>query len=90
MNFFRFDICRNGRCKNTKGGFTCQCTDGYTLTADGQNCEDIDECKDPKICPPPGNAFDKKISNKFFCPISKSSGLNPVEYFQTSLLYSII
>ena len=51
---FRFDICKNGRCKNSKGGFTCQCTDGYTLTADGQNCEDNDECKDPKVCPPPG------------------------------------
>jgi hypothetical protein len=25
------------------------------LTADGQNCEDIDECKDPKVCPPPGD-----------------------------------
>ena len=70
--FFRFDICRNGRCKNTKGGFTCQCTDGYTLTADGQNCEDIDECKDPKICPPPGNAFDKKLAKYFFAQFFKT------------------
>ncbi len=32
----RFDICKNGRCKNTKGGFTCQCTDGFTLSAGNQ------------------------------------------------------
>ncbi len=26
-------------------------------TTDGQNCEDIDECKDSKICPAPGNWY---------------------------------
>lgn len=37
-------ICRNGRCRNTVGSFSCECADGYTLTGDGQNCRDINEC----------------------------------------------
>lgn len=37
-------ICRNGRCRNTVGSFSCECADGYTLTDDGQNCRDINEC----------------------------------------------
>ena len=32
----RYNICRNGRCKNTKGSFTCECTDGYELSYDGK------------------------------------------------------
>lgn len=39
-------LCRNGRCKNTIGSFHCECADGYTLTADGQHCKDIDECRE--------------------------------------------
>ena len=49
-----YNLCRNGRCINTRGGFTCQCTEGYKLSFDGQNCEDIDECREGKVCPPPG------------------------------------
>lgn len=37
-------LCRNGRCKNTMGGFSCECTSGYILSTDGQHCRDIDEC----------------------------------------------
>ena len=50
----RYDICRNGRCKNLKGGFTCECTEGYKLSFDGMNCEDINECQENNACPPPG------------------------------------
>ena len=37
-------LCRNGRCRNTEGSFTCECADGYTLTPDGEHCRDVNEC----------------------------------------------
>lgn len=37
-------LCRNGRCRNTIGGFVCECADGYVLAQDSQHCRDIDEC----------------------------------------------
>lgn len=37
-------LCRNGRCRNNVGSFSCECADGYTLAEDGQNCRDINEC----------------------------------------------
>ena len=53
-SLLRYDVCRNGRCVNTKGSFTCDCADGYEVTEDGQNCKDIDECLDPGTCSNPG------------------------------------
>ncbi|PIK57632.1 putative fibrillin-1, partial [Apostichopus japonicus] len=32
------------QCINTEGGFSCECGPGFTLAADKQSCEDIDEC----------------------------------------------
>ena len=34
-----FHLCRNGRCRNTAGGVTCDCATGYQLTRDGRNCQ---------------------------------------------------
>ena len=31
-------------CLNTKGTFQCACNEGYMLSADGYDCEDINEC----------------------------------------------
>lgn len=31
-------ICSNGRCKNTMGGFTCKCSQGYALDESGIRC----------------------------------------------------
>jgi len=42
-------LCRNGRCRNTIGGFSCECTSGYVLSTDGQHCRDIDECTEVTI-----------------------------------------
>ena len=64
----RFDICRNGRCKNVKGGFTCECTEGYKLSFDGMNCEDIDECQGNSTCPPPGICENSYGSFVCTCP----------------------
>ncbi|XP_064643492.1 uncharacterized protein LOC135497618 [Lineus longissimus] len=42
----------DSECNNTRGTYTCECEDGYaSATNDGKNCEDIDECKDPKKSP---------------------------------------
>lgn len=32
-------------CTNTAGSFTCSCTDGFTLEADGTTCVDDNECE---------------------------------------------
>ncbi|XP_065222296.1 fibrillin-2-like [Planococcus citri] len=59
-------LCRNGRCKNTIGSFNCECADGYTLTSDGQNCRDIDECKEQGgNCPAPGRC--QNVMGSYFC-----------------------
>jgi len=57
-------LCRNGRCRNTIGGFVCECADGYVLAQDGQHCRDIDECHE--VCRVnPDEKFSKKITNRF-------------------------
>jgi len=30
--------CRNGRCTNSLGSFTCECPTGYVLSYDGREC----------------------------------------------------
>lgn len=42
-------LCRNGRCRNTVGGFNCECADGFVLTEDKQHCRDINECQEVSI-----------------------------------------
>uniref|UniRef100_A0A8C6Q1W2 Fibulin 2 n=1 Tax=Nothobranchius furzeri TaxID=105023 RepID=A0A8C6Q1W2_NOTFU len=31
-------------CENTPGSYRCSCTSGFRLSADGKNCEDVNEC----------------------------------------------
>ena len=38
------EICKNGRCKNSIGSFTCRCNQGFALDEEGFQCVDIDEC----------------------------------------------
>jgi fibrillin 2/3 len=37
------NICGNGTCSNTVGGFECQCSNGY-MPGPIQVCEDVNEC----------------------------------------------
>jgi len=50
--FLEIDECQSNQtntceqmCVNVPGAFFCDCDDGYKLTADGQSCDDINECE---------------------------------------------
>ena len=43
-------ICLNGRCVNVPGSFRCECERGYTHSADGTFCTDLDECQQGAVC----------------------------------------
>ena len=70
-----YDLCRNGRCKNTRGSFTCECPDGYVLAPDGQHCEDVNECADPSFCPQPGTC--QNVLGTAICTCPEGYQLNP-------------
>ncbi|XP_044307450.1 latent-transforming growth factor beta-binding protein 1 isoform X8 [Varanus komodoensis] len=38
-------LCTNGQCENLEGSFRCLCSQGYQLSAAGDQCEDVDECQ---------------------------------------------
>jgi hypothetical protein len=42
------NLCSDGTCLNTDGGFICQCPENYVLSPDGKKCVDIrqDLCYD--------------------------------------------
>ncbi|XP_064411873.1 latent-transforming growth factor beta-binding protein 1 isoform X3 [Latimeria chalumnae] len=43
-----YEFCvEHGECLNTDGSFQCICELGFSLSADGRSCEDIDECSGP-------------------------------------------
>ncbi|XP_057280480.1 latent-transforming growth factor beta-binding protein 4-like, partial [Pezoporus wallicus] len=45
------DFCfPHGECLNTEGSFTCLCAQGFTPTAAGTACTDIDECQRGGLC----------------------------------------
>ena len=37
--------CEHKLCANLKGGYQCQCKDGFNLDQNGYSCNDIDECE---------------------------------------------
>lgn len=39
-----------GLCRNTPGGFECQCPNGYHISRDGRECIDYDECEMSGVC----------------------------------------
>ncbi|XP_015767198.1 PREDICTED: fibrillin-3-like [Acropora digitifera] len=44
-------VCRNGRCINNIGGYTCDCIPGYTASPDKTRCRDVNECAEvPGYC----------------------------------------
>ncbi|XP_050520393.1 fibrillin-2-like isoform X2 [Daktulosphaira vitifoliae] len=72
-------ICSNGRCKNTMGGFTCKCSQGYALDDTGIRCIDIDECNIMHgVC---GDGECQNIPGSFICKCK--------EGFETSQLMQV-
>lgn len=56
------NLCEDGDCINTDGGFKCECPPGYVLSPDGKKCVDVREelcfntfrrgtCLDPRMTP---------------------------------------
>lgn len=34
------NICKNGRCQNTRGSYQCECYEGFAPSQDGKQCLD--------------------------------------------------
>ncbi len=43
-------ICLNGRCENIPGSFECICEEGFSSSAVGPFCVDMDECGQTGMC----------------------------------------
>lgn len=43
-------ICLNGRCENIPGSFECVCEEGFSSSAVGPFCVDMDECGQTGMC----------------------------------------
>ena len=43
-------ICLNGRCENVPGSFECVCEEGFSSSAVGPFCVDMDECGQNGMC----------------------------------------
>ncbi|XP_067936745.1 fibrillin-2-like [Watersipora subatra] len=58
------DMCKNGRCINTDGGFRCDCNAGFELDQDSELCVDIDECEERDAC---GQGLCRNTIGGFIC-----------------------
>ncbi|XP_050313522.1 fibrillin-2-like [Anthonomus grandis grandis] len=69
-------MCRNGRCKNTIGGYHCKCNKGYAYDDNKIQCIDIDECSitTTSIC---GNGICKNIPGDFYCDCNEGYRTQP-------------
>lgn len=44
-------VCRGlAQCVNLPGAFECRCPPGYRLSASLDECDDVDECADERLC----------------------------------------
>ncbi|XP_061424683.1 latent-transforming growth factor beta-binding protein 1-like isoform X2 [Lethenteron reissneri] len=63
---FGREICKMGRCANSRPGYTCQCQPGYFYNAVKLQCLDIDECQSPGSCLD-GQCYNSEGSYNCFC-----------------------
>ncbi|MED6295026.1 Fibrillin-2, partial [Characodon lateralis] len=58
------NLCKNGRCLNTLGSYSCVCKSGYNTDITGTQCLDVDECiQAPKPC----NFICKNTEGGYLC-----------------------
>ena len=70
------DMCQNGRCKNTLGGYDCRCNQGYALDEHGITCLNIDECSIMTgVC---GNGTCIDIPGSFTCDCDPGFEVTPM------------
>lgn len=50
------------------GGFTCDCQEGYTLTSDGRDCRDINECNEVAGMCSGGECINSDGYHQCICP----------------------
>ena len=62
-----FNMCKDGICTNTEGGYTCVCRIGYRYNAVTKACEDENEC-DNNPCVG-GTCINKVGSFECNCPV---------------------
>lgn len=59
--------CVGGNCKNTFGGYTCECPAGYELDASDHKCIDVDECSEENNPCGTGECHNKAGSHHCTC-----------------------
>lgn len=72
------DVCLNGRCKNTQGGFVCRCNQGYALDEYGVKCVNIDECTIMQIGGICGNGSCVDTQGSFKCECHQGFETRPL------------
>ncbi|XP_048340072.1 latent-transforming growth factor beta-binding protein 1 isoform X2 [Sphaerodactylus townsendi] len=58
-------LCTNGQCENLEGSFRCLCSQGYQLSQEGDQCEDVNEClQQQQLC---ANGQCRNIAGSYRC-----------------------
>ncbi len=74
------ELCRNGRCRNTVGSFSCRCNRGYAPDESGARCLNIDECSlaasPADVCGANGTCAD--TPGGFECECAKGFEVKPM------------
>ncbi|XP_030012462.1 latent-transforming growth factor beta-binding protein 1 isoform X1 [Sphaeramia orbicularis] len=62
-------VCTRGHCQNTEGSFMCQCGPGFRVSADGHQCDDVNECvEEARPCGSIGDCVNNMGSYTCTCP----------------------
>ncbi|XP_056632979.1 low-density lipoprotein receptor-related protein 2 isoform X2 [Diorhabda sublineata] len=77
-------LCSNS-CKQTPKGPLCLCPLGETLSKDGMNCEDLNECDPPGIC----SQSCTNTKGSYFCSCTGGYQLEPDKHTCKALNHSI-
>ena len=57
-------LCEGGRCINTAGSFSCQCSGGQVRSQTTNQCVDADECGQPGVC---DNGSCVNVQGGYYC-----------------------